>query len=203
LKAAWSALTFQKDIINAIKQLSGIGLPIRRGLLEFSRSACASIVHRRVAVEGHMPNETPGLSLTEVHRDAINAANSSWSETDKLYISVCVAFITLTGIFGWDKSGSKIWIAFATILLRVLAINWIILISHYRCQILCSLKALSEGNEISDIRTFFANEHKRVYGYRNDYLVSVVILLIGVVLLVIIILPSFTHAFDWLNKAAS
>ena len=151
-----------------------------------------------------MPNETTRLSLTEVYRDAIKAASSSWSETDKLYVSVCAALISLTGIFGWDKSGSRIWMEIAGPLLIALAINWLILISHYRDQILCSLKELSKGRECSEIRKFFDNEHNRVHGYRKyDYFIPVVVLLTAVSLLIIVYLSRFPHALDWLNKTAS
>jgi hypothetical protein len=147
-----------------------------------------------------MPNETNRLSLTEAHRDAIKAANSSWSETDKLYVSVCAALISLTAIFGWDKSGSRIWMGISSFILMCLAINWLILIYHYRDQIRYSLRALSKGQECPE---FFGDEYKRVNGYWNDYFIAVVVLLMAVSMLVMVILSRFTNALDWLNKAAS
>src|SRR5262249_46547208 len=145
------------------KQLSGIRLPIRRSLPDFSPSARAPIVDRRVAVEGHMPNETPRLSLTEVHQEAIKAANNSWTETDKLYVSVCSPIIALVAIFGRDrdKPDSTTWMAIASLLLIALAINWWILTARYRCKIRISLKELSVGKECSDVKDHFVREYER------------------------------------------
>jgi hypothetical protein len=90
-----------------------------------------------------MPDETFPLSLTEVHRDVLKAANSSWTETDKLYVSVCSALVALAAVFGWGKPGSQISLTIVGVLLVLLACNWMLLITRYRAKILNSLKALS------------------------------------------------------------
>jgi hypothetical protein len=107
-----------------------------------------------------MPTETPQLNLTELHRDAIKAANSSWSETDKLYVSVCSALIALAGFFGWGKPESKLPLLIVGALLIFLAFNWIVLITRYRYQILRSLSAIYDAQANSKIKTYFADERK-------------------------------------------
>ena len=141
----------------------------------FIPSSRANRSLRGVAVEAHMPNETSQLSLTEIHRDAIKAANSSWSETDKLYVCVCAALISLAGIFGWNKAESTPWMPIAAFLLLVLAVNWMILIHRYRTIIRGSLKALSGGQESPEVKDYFTKEHnKRVRRELSDYLIAVV-----------------------------
>ena len=120
-----------------------------------------------------MPNETPQLSLTEIHRDAIKTANSSWSETDKLYVSVCTALIALAAIFG---TGSTTWMIIAAFLLLFLAVNWMILIHRYRGKIRNSLKALSAGQDSREIKQYFDNEYNRVSKDPSDYLIAIVVL---------------------------
>jgi hypothetical protein len=107
-----------------------------------------------------MSNGIPQLSFIEVHRDAIKAANGSWSETDKLYVSVCSALIALAAIFGWGK-GPPISLLIVGLLLVFLAVNWALLIKRYRCIILYSLRALSEGQIGDDIKEYFKHELAR------------------------------------------
>ena len=38
--------------------------------------------------------------LTRIYEEAMKAANASWTETDKLYVSVCSALIALAALFG-------------------------------------------------------------------------------------------------------
>ena len=51
-------------------------------------------------------------SLAEVHENSMKAANASWCETDKLYVSVSSALIALAAIFGRPSSGSSSPMAF-------------------------------------------------------------------------------------------
>jgi hypothetical protein len=124
-----------------------------------------------------MPNSQ--LSLTEVHRDAIKAANSSWSETDKLYVSVCSALVALATIFGWGRPGSEMSMIIVGILLLLLAGNWMRLIRRYREEILDSLKALSKAQDDPEMREYFDNGQNRVRNDWGDYFIAVVVLLMS------------------------
>jgi len=122
-----------------------------------------------------MPNEHPPLSLTEVHRDAVKDANSSWSETDKLYVSVCSALVGLAAIYGWDKPWSKVSTTFVGVLLLWLALNWALLINRYRKKICRSLEALSRVQDDPEFREHFCAEQKR---FRDDWWLDYLIVLI-------------------------
>src|SRR5215472_8123748 len=122
---------------------------------------------------------TEVLTLTEVHRGAITAANSSWSETDKLYVSVCSALIAVAAIFG-----SGISITIVGVLLLLLAANWIRLIGRYRKKILDSLSALSNVQDGPETRDYFDKEQKRFKGDWGDYVIAVVVLLMALFLIV-------------------
>jgi hypothetical protein len=124
-----------------------------------------------------MSNE-PQLTLTEVHRDAMTAANSSWSETDKLYVSVCSALVALAAIFSWGRSGSEISMLVVGLLLLLLAGNWWRLIRRYRRKILASLKALSTAQE-EPARGYFAGEQERVDKDWGDFYIAIVVILMS------------------------
>jgi len=107
-----------------------------------------------------MPNTQ--LSLTEVCQDAVKAANTSWTESDKLYVSVCSALVALAAIFGWGRSGSEITMMVIGLLLLLLAANWWRLINRYREKILDALDALSKSQDVrQEAREHFAKEHSR------------------------------------------
>ena len=124
-----------------------------------------------------MPNTQ--LSLTEVYQDAVKAANSSWTETDKLYVSVCSALVALATIFGWGRSGSEISMVAVGFFLLLLAGNWMRLIERYREKILDALKGLSKSQDDPEVREYFAKEHSR---FENDswgdrFIAAVVVLM--------------------------
>jgi len=122
-----------------------------------------------------MPNKHPPLSLTEVHRDAVKDANSSWSETDKLYVSVCSALVALAAIYGWDKPWSKVSTIFVGVLLLWLALNWTLLINRYRKKIRRSLETLCRVQDDPEIREHFCAEQKRFRRDRLDYLIVLIV----------------------------
>jgi hypothetical protein len=111
-----------------------------------------------------MPIENLQLTLTEVHRDAMTAANSSWSETDKLYVSVCSALIALAALF----HRSEISMIILGVLLVLLAFNWIRLIARYRKKILDSLRALANVQDGAETRDYFYKERKR---FERDWVI--------------------------------
>ena len=126
-----------------------------------------------------MPIENPQLTLTQmIHRDAITAANSSWSETDKLYVSVCSALITLATIFG-----SGISITIVCIFLLLLAVNWIRLIGRYRKKILYALTALSGEQGVVETRDYFDKERERFRSDWGDYVIAVIVVLMSLFLM--------------------
>ena len=128
--------------------------------------------------QAHMPGENPQLTLTQVHRDAITAANNSWSETDKLYVSVCSALIALAAIFG-----SGISITIVGVFLLLLAANWIPLIGRYRKKILDALTALSSVQDGAETRDYFDKERKRFRSDWGDYVIAVIVLLMSLFLI--------------------
>jgi len=138
-----------------------------------------------------MPSETPQLSLTELHQDAIKAANSSWTETDKLYVSVCSALIALAAIFGWGKAESKLPLLIVGALLIFLAFNWTLLIRRYRRKILRSLRALYAGQDDPEIKAYFAYERDRFQKDPLDYLIVGLVFVAAVALIMIVLLTHF------------
>jgi hypothetical protein len=133
-----------------------------------------------------MPNEKPELSLTDVHRDAITAANSSWSQTDTAYVTVCSALIALTAIFGWDDKKPKIQMAIVGVLLLLLALNWMWLIKTYRREILCSLKVLSEAKSDPGIGVHFNKKRQRFESLCeqcSQYFIAIVVLLASLIMI--------------------
>jgi hypothetical protein len=122
------------------------------------------------------------LTLTDVHQEAIKAANSSWGETDRLYVSVCSALLAVAGI-GSKESGPKIPIIIIGFLSLILAICWIVLICRYRKKILYSLKVLSEVQDGPRIMEYFGEERKRFKKDWKDYLIAMVILGMSLVMI--------------------
>jgi hypothetical protein len=124
----------------------------------------------------HMPVENPQWSLIEVHRDAIRAANSSWSETDRLYVPVCSGLIALVATFGSTIVG---------VLLLLLAVNWVRLMRRYRKKILDSLTALSNAQDGSETKNYFYNEKRRFKSDWGDYVIAVVFILMSLFLIAV------------------
>lgn len=125
----------------------------------------------------------PQLSLAEVHHDALRAANASWSETDKLYVSVCSALVALAAIFGRSASGSSVSMAFVGVLVLLLSTNWMLLIKRYRRKILAALEGLAIEYKGSKVGDYFDGEQRRFAGDRNDYSIAVVVLLLSLMMI--------------------
>ena len=140
-----------------------------------------------------MPAETLQL-LTELYRDAIKAAYSSWSQTDPLYVSVCSALIALSTFLatflGWGKPESQLPLLIVGGLLILLAVNWTVLITRYRHQILRSLRALYKIHGEIEIKKYFDREqgHFRKESWW-DYVIVGVVFVAGVII-IMIALPS-------------
>lgn len=123
------------------------------------------------------------LGLAKVHEDAMKAANASWTETDKLYVSVCSALIALAALFG--KSDSKVGVSVSLVgaLVFLLSINWAWLIRRYRQKILRALDGLSQENSDSRISKYYQTERANLKHDMSDYLIVGVVVLASVILI--------------------
>jgi Flp pilus assembly protein TadB len=103
-----------------------------------------AIVGDREAQEMADPTNVTDHSLADAHKDALTAANNSWTETDKLYLSVCSAVIAAAALFGHTPKA----VAFVGILVLLLSINWMLLIKRYRRKIIAALGELADHGAI-------------------------------------------------------
>jgi len=103
-------------------------------------------------------NNKAQLSLADVLRETMTAANRSWSETDKLYVSVCSALVALAAIFGRPTSGSNSSMALVGVLVLLLSINWMFLIKRYWHKILAALERLAIEHKDSDLGNYYDGE---------------------------------------------
>jgi energy-coupling factor transporter transmembrane protein EcfT len=125
-------------------------------------------------------------SLADAHKDALTAANNSWTETDKLYVSVCSALIALAALFGHSASGqhSPIPMAFVGILVLLLSVNWMLLIMRYRGKILTALEGLARKHSVSSVREYYDSERRRFSNDWNDYVVAIIVCALSLIIIV-------------------
>lgn len=129
-------------------------------------------------------NGNPQLSLSDVLRDTMTAAkNRSWSETDKLYVSVCSALVALAAIFGHPISGSDPSMALVGVLVLLLSINWMFLIKRYRQKILAALERLAIEHKDSDLKNYYDGEKQRFKDGKRDYYIAWIVLLLSLVVI--------------------
>jgi len=126
----------------------------------------------------------PDHALVEVLQDAIKAANASWTETDKLYISVCSALVAVATLFGRSSAGWQFSMTLLGGLVLLLSITWILLIRRYLRIVRTALKRLAAEYAGSSLGTYFNEEHERYEKDRRDYLVAIVVFLMGVIMIV-------------------
>lgn len=128
--------------------------------------------------------ENPQYSLVEAYRDKLRTANSSWSDTDKLYVSVCSALVALAAIFGGDPSDPPLSVTLIGVLLLLLAYNWWQLVDRYRKKIGAALEGLA--NELDGTKTgsHFREEQKRFDSDRSDYRIVAVVFLVSLLMII-------------------
>jgi hypothetical protein len=107
----------------------------------------------------------------------MKAANASWTETDKLYVSVCSALIALAALFGHFAST----VSMVGALVFLLSINWAWLIRRYREKILSALDELAQEHGDSRISKYYQAEQRRFEHDRSDYLIVGVVALASVI----------------------
>ena len=129
-------------------------------------------------------NREPDQALVEVLQDAIKAANASWTETDKLYMSVCSALVAVATLFGRSPSGWHSSITLLGGLALLLSITWMLLIRRYRRIVGTALERLAAEHAGSSLGTYFDEEHKYYEKDLRDYLVAVVVFLMAVIMTV-------------------
>lgn len=125
-------------------------------------------------------------SLADAHKDALTAANNSWTETDKLYVSVCSALIALAALFGHSDSGqhSPRPMAFVGILVLLLSVNWMLLIMRYRGKILAALEGLARKHSVSSVREYYDLERQRFSNDWKDYVIAIIVCALSLILIV-------------------
>src|SRR5437773_6260553 len=103
--------------------------------------------------------------LAKVHEEAKKAAIASWTETDKVYVSVCSALIALATLFGEsaskNDSASKnpgLSVSLVGALVFLLSINWAWLITRYGKKILSALKGLAQEHGDSRISQYYQEQ---------------------------------------------
>jgi hypothetical protein len=119
--------------------------------------------------------------LAKVHVEAMKAAIASWTETDKLYVSVCSALIALATLFVSKNSGLSVSLVGALVFL--LSINWACLIRRYREQILSALDGLAQEHGDSRISQYYQAQQLTFEDDKMDYLIVVVVVLASVILI--------------------
>ncbi len=119
-----------------------------------------------------MPDATDssvGADLIKVRQEAIDAAYTSWIETDKLHVSVCSALIALATLFGHSPT-LPVFLVGALALL--LSINWAWLITRYRWKIVSELTSLAQEPGDPRISEYYQAEQTRFqHDSRYDYLI--------------------------------
>ena len=120
--------------------------------------------------------------LAKVHEEAMKAANASWTETDKLYVSVCSALIALATLFGHSASNPGLAVSLVGALVFLLSINWALLIRRYHEKILCALEGLAQEHGDSRISQYYQAQQRRFEHDRwSDYLIVGVVVLASVI----------------------
>ncbi len=142
-------------------------------------------------------DENPEYSLVDAFRDNLRTANSSWSETDKLYVSVCSALIAAAAIFGDKGAEPPLTVTFIGVLLLILAVNWWRLTDRYRGKIGSALEGLAKKlGDNDETGRHFKQEHERFSADRSDYRI---VGIVGVLAVLVIIYPIghriITHFF--------
>lgn len=122
-------------------------------------------------------------SLAKVHEDAMKAANASWTETDKLYVSICSALIALAALFGHSATKPGVSVSLVGALVFLLSINWAWLIRRYRRKILSALDGLAQENGDSRISNYYRAERAKFKSDMSDYLIVCVVVLASVILI--------------------
>jgi hypothetical protein len=119
----------------------------------------------------------PDQSLAEVHSDAMTAANNSWTETDKLYVSVCSALIALAALFGRSAFGLSPprSVALVGILALLLSVNWMLLIKRYRRKICTALEGLALKHDVASVRDYYEKERQRFRHDWNGYVIAIIV----------------------------
>jgi hypothetical protein len=136
-----------------------------------------------MAMSQTFSNREPHQSLAEILQDSIRAANASWTETDKLYMSVCSALVALATIFGRSPGGSISSMTLVAILVLLLSINWMFLIKRYRRIILDALRGLEKEYNGSSVGDYFEKECRYYNDDRRDYLVTVIVFLMSLIMI--------------------
>jgi hypothetical protein len=121
--------------------------------------------------------------LAKIHEEAMTAANASWTETDKLYVSVCSALIALATLFGHSASNPGLAVSLLGALVFLLSINWAWLIRRYRKKILSALKGLAQEHGDSRISQYYQAQRRRFKHDRSDYLIVGVVVFASVILI--------------------
>jgi Ca2+/Na+ antiporter len=129
------------------------------------------------------PNGKPHQSLAEILQDAIRAANASWTETDKLYTSVCSALVALATIFDRSPGGSISSMTLVGILVLLLSINWMFLIKRYRRIVLTALQGLETEYHASPAGAYFEKEHRNYHCDLRDYLIAIIVFLMSLIMI--------------------
>ena len=122
-------------------------------------------------------------ALAKVHEDAMKAANASWTETDKLYVSVCSALVALTALFGHSAGGPGVSVSWVGVLVLLLSVNWAILIKRYRRKILFALDGLAQESGDSAIARYYQTERERFKRDWKDYLIVGIVALASAILI--------------------
>ena len=100
--------------------------------------------------------------LAEVHKETMKAANGSWIETDKLYVSVCSALIALAALFGSSGHIPGPSLSLVGALVFLLSINWAWHINSYRKEILDALDGLAQAHGDSRISQYYQAQTTKI-----------------------------------------
>lgn len=128
-------------------------------------------------------NREPDRDLVEVLRDAIKAANASWTETDKLYMSVCTALVAVATLFGRSSGGWQAPMTLLGVLVLLLSVTWMLLIRRYLRIVETALERLANEYDGSSLGTYFKEEHEHYKKDLRDYLVAAVVFLMALVMI--------------------
>ena len=122
-------------------------------------------------------------NLAAIHQDAMKAANASWSETDKLYVSVCSALVALASLFSNSTFGSRSSAVVVGLLVLLLSANWFWLIRRYRRKIGAALEGLASAHKGSEAEDYYCEEQQRFANDKSDYLIVLVVFLVSLVMI--------------------
>ena len=126
----------------------------------------------------------PEVSLIEAYLEQKRTANSSWSDTDKLYVSVCAALVASAAIFGGSVTPPPLSISLVGILLGILACNWWILIGRYREKIASALDGLQKQYGNTKTGEHYRQSRARFEQDRHDYRIVMVVSVLAALIII-------------------